>query len=154
MPCANCGVCSGPCVRRRSAIRRRRSLASTSSTSSPSRCGRPASPSSSTARARRPTCPSGVDLSAYRIVQEALTNTLRHARASLAEVTFRYRSDVLEIEVVDNGRVTPARSGGEPGFGLIGMRERAALHGGSLEAGPTAHGGYRVHALLPLDAAP
>ena len=98
--------------------------------------------------------PAGVDLSAYRIVQEALTNTLRHARASLAEVTFRYRSDVLEIEVVDNGRVTSARSGAEPGFGLIGMRERAALHGGSLEAGPTAHGGYRVHALLPLDAAP
>ena len=80
--------------------------------------------------------PAGVDLSAYRIVQEALTNTLRHARATVAEVTFRYRSDVLEIEVVDDGRGAPARAGGETGFGLVGMRERAALHGGSLEAGP------------------
>ena len=96
--------------------------------------------------------PAGVDLSAYRIVQEALTNTLRHARASVAEVTFRYSADALEIEVVDDGRGTPGRAVGEKGFGLVGMRERAALHGGSLEAGPTAHGGYRVHALLPLDS--
>jgi signal transduction histidine kinase len=97
--------------------------------------------------------PAGVDVSAYRIVQEALTNTLRHARASVAEVTCRYRSDALEIEVVDDGRGADARSGGDQGFGLVGMRERAALLGGSLDAGPTAHGGYRVHALLPLDSA-
>jgi signal transduction histidine kinase len=98
--------------------------------------------------------PAGVDLSAYRIVQEALTNTLRHARATAAEVTFRYHNDALEIEVVDDGHAPPARAGAETGFGLIGMRERAALLGGSLEAGPTAHGGYRVHALLPLDSPP
>jgi signal transduction histidine kinase len=98
--------------------------------------------------------PAGVDLSAYRIVQEALTNTLRHARATIAEVTFRYRSDAFEIEVVDDGRGVPGRSGAGTGFGLVGMRERAALLGGSLEAGPTAHGGFRVHARLPLDSAP
>ena len=92
----------------------------------------------------------GIDLAAYRIVQEALTNTLRHARATVAEVTFRYGSDMLEIDVVDDGRGAPGRAGAEKGFGLIGMRERAALHGGSLEAGPTAHGGYRVHALAAL----
>ena len=96
----------------------------------------------------------GIDLAAYRIVQEALTNTLRHARATVAEVTFRYGSDMLEIDVVDDGRGAPGRAGAEQGFGLIGMRERAALHGGSLEAGPTAHGGYRVHALLRLDSVP
>jgi signal transduction histidine kinase len=98
--------------------------------------------------------PTGVDVSAYRIVQEALTNTLRHARATVAEVTFRYRPDALEIEIVDDGRAPPTRSAGERGFGLVGMRERAALLGGSLEAGPTPHGGFRVHALLPLDSAP
>jgi signal transduction histidine kinase len=98
--------------------------------------------------------PAGVDLSAYRIVQEALTNTLRHAHATVAEVTFRYGHDVLEIDVVDDGRTTNDRAGGERGFGLVGMRERAALHGGTLDAGPTAHGGYRVHAVLPLETVP
>ena len=62
---------------------------------------------------------------------------------------------MLEIDVVDDGRGAPGRTAGDgPGYGLIGMRERAALLGGTLEAGPTAHGGYRVHARLPLDAAP
>jgi len=98
--------------------------------------------------------PPGVDVSAYRIVQEALTNTLRHARATLAEVTFRYGPDAIEIDVVDDGRGAPGGSGDGPGFGLIGMRERAALLGGILEVGPTSHGGYRVHARLPLDRAP
>jgi signal transduction histidine kinase len=98
--------------------------------------------------------PAGVDLSAYRIVQEALTNTLRHAHATVAEVTFRFGVDALEIVVVDNGRVTPARFKDGPGYGLIGMRERATLLGGTLEAGPTAHGGYRVHACIPLGSAP
>jgi signal transduction histidine kinase len=97
--------------------------------------------------------PAGVDLSAYRIVQEALTNTLRHARATLAEVTFRYGADAIEIDVVDDGRAAPARVGSSQGYGLIGMRERAALVGGTLETGPTSHGGYRVHARLPLELA-
>ena len=97
--------------------------------------------------------PAGVDLSAYRIVQEALTNTLRHARATRAEVTLRYGPDELEVDVRDDGRVTGATDG-QGGHGLVGMRERAALLGGTLEAGPQPRGGYRVHARLPLGAGP
>ncbi|MET0459812.1 MAG: sensor histidine kinase, partial [Ilumatobacteraceae bacterium] len=96
--------------------------------------------------------PTGVDLSAYRIVQEALTNVVRHARATVAEVTFRYGPDDVEIEIVDDGRAGSGGGAVRPGYGLVGMRERAAALGGTLEAGPTAHGGYRVHAVLPLDA--
>ncbi len=97
--------------------------------------------------------PPGVDISAYRIVQEALTNTLRHAQATAADVTVRYCPDAVEIDVVDDGRGPTGRVGDGPGFGLIGMNERAESLGGTLEAGPTAHGGYRIHARLPLDAA-
>jgi signal transduction histidine kinase len=96
--------------------------------------------------------PAGVDVSAYRIVQEALTNTLRHARATRAEVTVRYGADALEVEVRDDG--TAAADGQADGLGVVGMRERAALMGGTLEAGPLPRGGYRVHARLPLEAAP
>ena len=96
--------------------------------------------------------PAGLDLSAYRIVQEALTNTLRHARAKRAEVTVTYGADALELDVRDDGRAPP--SNGTGGHGLVGMRERAALLGGTLEAGPLPGGGYRVHARLPLEAAP
>jgi len=97
--------------------------------------------------------PAGVDISAYRIVQEALTNTLRHAQATVAEVTCRYEPDAVEIDVVDNGRPGAGRSVDGRGLGLVGMNERATTLGGTFEAGPTAHGGYRVHARLPLDAA-
>jgi signal transduction histidine kinase len=101
-----------------------------------------------------PALPAGIDLSAYRIVQEALTNTLRHARARSVEVSVRHPAGGVEIEVVDDGRTaTRAVDGHVPGYGIIGMRERAAVLGGTLEAGPTAHGGFRVHALLPLDPA-
>ena len=92
--------------------------------------------------------PAGVDLSAYRIIQEALTNTLRHARATRAEVVMRYGPAELELEVRDDGRA-PAARGAPGGHGLVGMRERASLVGGTLEAGPLPGGGYRVHALLP-----
>jgi signal transduction histidine kinase len=92
--------------------------------------------------------PAGVDVSGYRIVQEALTNTLRHARATTARVTVRYGTDAIEIDVVDDGR-GPARAP-TGGYGLVGMRERAALLGGTLDAGPTSHGGFRVRARLPL----
>jgi signal transduction histidine kinase len=94
--------------------------------------------------------PVGVDLSAYRIVQEALTNTLRHAQATRADVRLRYAPDALELEVTDDGRTAPANGVG--GHGLVGMRERAALLGGTLDAGPRPEGGYRVHARLPLEA--
>ena len=98
--------------------------------------------------------PAGVDISGYRIVQEALTTALRHAHASLVEVTVRYRPDAVEVTVVDDGHGDDGRGGSgrssAPGLGLVGMRERAASLGGTLEVGPTAHGGYRVHARLPL----
>jgi signal transduction histidine kinase len=98
--------------------------------------------------------PAGVDRCAYRIVQEALTNTLRHSGASRAEVTVRATPEALEVEVVDDGRrgaaATAAANGA--GRGIAGMRERAAMLGGSLQAGPLPGGGFRVHARLPLEA--
>jgi signal transduction histidine kinase len=94
--------------------------------------------------------PAGLDLSAYRIVQEALTNTLRHAHATRADVTLSYGPGALDVDVRDNGRAAP--DNGIGGHGLVGMRERAALLGGTLEAGPHPGGGYRVHAHLPLEA--
>jgi signal transduction histidine kinase len=96
--------------------------------------------------------PVGADLSAYRIVQEALTNARKHAREAQATVTVRYTSDALELEVLDNGQ--GGKSAREGGHGLIGMRERVALFGGELDAGPNAGGGFRVHARLPLGDTP
>ena len=95
--------------------------------------------------------PPTVDVSAYRIVQEALTNTLKHAGASRADVRLRYGPGELELEIVDDGRCAPAPadSGSGSGLGLIGMRERAALHGGQLTAGPIAGGGFAVRVRLP-----
>jgi signal transduction histidine kinase len=94
----------------------------------------------------------GVELSAYRIVQEALTNTLKHARGARARVWVRYEPTALEVRVVDEGGTEPAAPAADSGgHGLVGMRERVAMFGGSLEAGP-AEGGYRVAARLPLDA--
>jgi signal transduction histidine kinase len=89
-----------------------------------------------------------VDVSAYRIVQEALTNTLKHATASRADVSLRYSPGELEIEVADDGRAGGAPSSAPGGMGLIGMRERAALHGGRLVAAPGARGGFVVRATL------
>ena len=99
--------------------------------------------------------PAAVDLSAYRIVQEALTNTLRHAGASRADVTVRSGPDGVELDVVDDGCGPVAGTGGTGGAGrgLVGMRERAAMVGGTLDAGPLPAGGYRVHAQLPLERA-
>jgi signal transduction histidine kinase len=99
----------------------------------------------------KPELPAGVDLSAYRIVQEALTNTLRHARATRADVTVRYGDRAVDVEVRDDGRGSPGAEVNGAGRGLVGMRERAALLGGTLEAGPMPGGGYRVHAHLPLE---
>jgi signal transduction histidine kinase len=98
--------------------------------------------------------PAGLDLSAYRIVQEALTNTLKHAHATTAAVRIRYRPEAVEVEITDNGHpgstsTTSPASGGS-GRGLIGMQERAAIFGGSLECGPQSAGGWGVHAYLPI----
>lgn len=95
--------------------------------------------------------PDGVALSAYRVVQEALTNVVKHAAARNAEVRVRYLDQALEIEVTDDG-VGPTRAVGG-GFGLVGMRERVAVHGGELEAGPRRDVGYRVRASLPVGRA-
>jgi signal transduction histidine kinase len=97
----------------------------------------------------------GVELSAYRIVQEALTNTLKHATGARARVDVRYGPEMLEVQVADRGgRGEPAPGAVDSGGrGLIGMRERVAMFGGDLEAGPR-DGGFRVVARLPLDALP
>jgi signal transduction histidine kinase len=92
--------------------------------------------------------PAGVELSAYRIIQEALTNTLKHARAGRAEVTVRYDDGTVEVEVVDDGRGPVPGTGADGGKGLVGMRERVSLYGGRLDAGARAEGGFRVAALL------
>jgi signal transduction histidine kinase len=98
--------------------------------------------------------PTGVDLAAYRIVQESLTNVVRHARAATARIAIAYRRAEVVIEVEDDGRGVddgePAAGGGN---GLLGMRERATALGGELEAGPLAGGGFRVLARLPVDGA-
>jgi len=92
--------------------------------------------------------PRGVDLSAYRIVQEGLTNALKHARASDADVTFRYRPDVLEIEVRDNGQGGATSDG--LGHGLVGVRERVKIYGGEMTAGTATGGGFVLSTRLPL----
>ena len=107
----------------------------------------------------RPLSP-GVDLSAYRIVQEALTNVVRHAAPAAAELTVRYQPDEVVIEVTDNGRTRPTQNGtvqngtaqNGTGHGIAGMRERAAVYGGRLVAEPTASG-FRVHARIPTGQA-
>lgn len=92
--------------------------------------------------------PPGVDVSAYRIVQEALTNALKHAGPARARVTVRYTRDDLELEIVDDG--TGNGSAGGTGHGLAGIRERVAVYGGELEAGQRPAGGYALRARLPL----
>jgi signal transduction histidine kinase len=92
--------------------------------------------------------PVGIELSAYRIVQEALTNALKHAGGARADVHVRYGADSLELEIVDDG--AGAVTNGSGGHGLVGMRERVALYGGRLDAGRAAGGGFTVRALLPI----
>ncbi len=91
--------------------------------------------------------PPGVELAAYRIVQEALTNTLKHAGPASARVTVRYLSEAVEVEIADSGAGTGASH--PPGHGLVGMKERVALYGGTLETGASEQGGYRVLARIP-----
>jgi signal transduction histidine kinase len=95
--------------------------------------------------------PAGVDLTAYRLVQEGLTNALKHARAERAHVLVRYSAGDLEVIVSDDGQGAGSGDGG--GHGLVGMRERVAVYGGVLEAGPRPEGGYRLRARLPVASA-
>jgi len=95
--------------------------------------------------------PPGVDLSAFRIVQEALTNTLKHAGPARANVAIRYADRALEIEVSDDG-IGALTASSPAGNGMLGMRERVGLLGGWLDIGPQPGAGFRVQASLPLDA--
>jgi signal transduction histidine kinase len=92
--------------------------------------------------------PPGVDFTAYRIVQEGLTNVLKHAGPARATVVLGYDPGALRLEVLDDGRGVNGRAAAG-GHGLVGMRERVAVYGGSFEAGPRAGGGYRVAVRLP-----
>jgi signal transduction histidine kinase len=93
--------------------------------------------------------PRAIDLSAYRIVQEGLTNSLKHANATRADVTVRYRDDELGIEVVDNGAGVATSDG--LGHGLVGIRERVKIYGGDMNAGTPPEGGFVLSARLPID---
>jgi signal transduction histidine kinase len=99
----------------------------------------------------RPLSPT-VDLAAYRIVQESLTNALRYAGPATATVTLSYDHDHLDLEVVDDGRTGRTGAPEAAGHGLAGMRERATAAGGTMQAGPRPDGGFRVHARLPFAA--
>jgi signal transduction histidine kinase len=104
--------------------------------------------------------PAGIDLSAFRIVQEALTNVIKHAGVSSCQVTVWYGADEVAVEITDAGRGCPvpatAGPGGEAagevagGHGLIGMRERVSMYGGELVTGPLPERGFRVAARLPV----
>jgi signal transduction histidine kinase len=92
--------------------------------------------------------PASIDLAAYRLVQEGLTNTLKHAQATRAEVLVRYGADDVELVIADDGRGAGDGSDGG-GHGLVGMRERISVFGGDLTAGPRSGGGYELRARLP-----
>jgi len=96
--------------------------------------------------------PPGIDLSAYRIIQEALTNTLKHAGAAKATVNIRYENSAIELEINDNGKGLTQADGQEfRGKGMMGMRERVNLHGGRFEAGNVPEGGFSVRVTLPVN---
>jgi signal transduction histidine kinase len=94
--------------------------------------------------------PVGIELSAYRIVQEALTNALKHAGDARALVRVTYGEDSLALEVEDDGEAAAAARAPSGGHGLVGMRERVALYGGRLHAGRRAEGGFVVRVQLPI----
>jgi signal transduction histidine kinase len=99
----------------------------------------------------RPTLPIGIDLSAYRIVQEGVANALEHANCRHVNVTVRFARDGVEVEIADDGSAITT-SGRSEGESLAGMRERVSLYGGTLESGPRAGGGYLVRVRLPVEA--
>ena len=95
--------------------------------------------------------PTGLDLVVYRVVQEALTNVMKHAGPAKASVLVAYEPQALRLEVVDDGRGVNGRSSGS-GHGLLGMRERVGVYGGAFEAGPRTGGGFKVAVRLPYGA--
>jgi signal transduction histidine kinase len=98
-----------------------------------------------------PAMSSGVQLAVYRVIQEALTNTRKHAAfGTSSRVSLKYRRDVIDVEIVDDGQPPAQRGSVVGGHGIAGMRERVAVYGGTLDAGPLLGGGWRVHASLSL----
>jgi signal transduction histidine kinase len=97
--------------------------------------------------------PPGLDLTAYRIVQEALTNTVKHAAPAHATVRIRYASDALDLDIVDDGSRADGERDATGGHGLIGMEERVRLYGGDFTAGPRQPAGFGIQVRLPLQAA-
>jgi signal transduction histidine kinase len=95
--------------------------------------------------------PAGVDLATYRVVQEAVTNALKHAAGSQVQVTVTYAPDSIRVEITDSGGSSTSAAGTGSGRGLIGLRERLAVYGGTLQAGIRPTGGYRVSAEIPID---
>ena len=93
-----------------------------------------------------------VDLTAYRVVQEALTNTVKHASGASVRILVAYKPALLVLDIADSGGVPGQSAAAGNGRGLIGLRERVALHGGTVEAGPQPGGGYRVGVQIPLPA--
>jgi len=96
--------------------------------------------------------PQGIGLSGYRIVQEALTNVIKHAGATEARVSVRYRDDGLELEVADDGAGPDPLEDRTDSHGLVGMRERVTSHGGELETGAGPGGGFLVRAFIPCES--
>ncbi|MGV9213387.1 sensor histidine kinase [Micromonospora sp. RB23] len=103
-----------------------------------------------------PALPPGLELTVYRVVQEALTNALKHAGVgATVDVRMTYAADAIEVRVVDDGRGRPVVSPAPPGgHGLLGMRERVTVYDGSLTAGPRPTGGWQVRVRLPLPSEP
>ncbi len=98
--------------------------------------------------------PPGVDLAAYRIVQEALTNVVKHAHTTASRVVVTYEQDAVSVEITDDGCGAPTGAvPASPGHGIAGMAERASLYGGEFQVGPLPQLGFRVAARLPLDPA-
>jgi signal transduction histidine kinase len=95
--------------------------------------------------------PAGIELTAYRIVQEALTNTVKHASGATATVVVEYANDQLQVQVTDSGGTPGASATTGNRHGLIGLRERLAVYGGTLHTGARPTGGYRVTAQIPLE---
>ena len=110
-------------------------------------------PTTVTISGTRRSVPPVVDRTAYRIVQEALTNITRHAGPATAAVHMRYADNALTVQIDDDGRAAPGAAP-VPGVGLLGMRERVTALGGSLQAGPRPVGGFTVRADLPLADTP
>ncbi len=103
---------------------------------------------------RRRALPPGLDLCAYRVAQESLTNVLKHAGPAEARVRLDYREQVLTLEVVDDGHGPSAHRGATTPRGIAGMRERTELYGGVLDAGPRPEGGFAVLLRLPCEETP